>query len=213
MRYPVLSAVLAVQLVAACAGLVLMTRSSPRSVKGDIVVLTIGGRESYVNISGHTMQEAETPPEALTSESRVDIDGDSLRVVLHYKDTERRGLDACVAEYRSVTYACAPGGGYFGKRSKRGFIVTIPGDLGLSAEKIAELRRQDIPSQWGDIGWLIIGAAFSLTIATTIAMIAWKMSKGNNWKKVVVSASAGILLFITLNLIYILFLLVWGYVD
>jgi hypothetical protein len=211
MRNPIRKAALILSLIAACAGLLLIVSYAPIRVDGDIVAVYIGGPESHPTISSRKLRGIETSPESLTFESRADLDGDSLRVVLHYQDTVTREFDGCFAEYRGVTYNCNPGYHYVGRGVKAG--ASIPGSLGLSAEKIAELRGQDIPGQWGAIEWLLIGAGITLLMTINIVVVVWKRMRAQNWKKPFVAAVAGVLSFVILSQINVRLLMDLGFVD
>ncbi len=124
--------------------------------------VALGSGHSYSYITSWRSDCTSEPAPSLFFDCTFPLEGQPLHLRLKYTDPMRNYWNGCTATYRGETFRCFSGMSVIGPL----FALIDPKDVGISAERVAQLRRENLINRLYALDWLrlIQGGAWALAL-------------------------------------------------
>jgi hypothetical protein len=169
LRFNILTDVLLIVLLVG-GGFLLLRPYSPQQVEGAFFgVKIVGDAGLRYQLIGDEFGCAPVEGLPLDVSCQMMFEGQSLSVRLRYQDEDHRFLSFCAVTYGGAAVDCEPA---FSYESPLPFVL-IGDDLGLSDERIAELKAERPLLNWPESTWISNMVVVAFVLALLIAVWRW----------------------------------------
>jgi len=122
---------------------------------------------SYTSVTSFQTDCANEPAPSLFFECTFPLEGESLHLRLKYTDPMRNYWTGCTATYQGATFRCQS------SMQAPQFALIDPEAVGLSAERVAQLRRQHAIINLHEAQWMYVvqGGAWALALVAGLRTV------------------------------------------